>query len=222
MPKVSTYTLLAAAGIDRANDSLYVVDATGPSSKRATVASIFDAGLNGAHTLTTDATFTGAVNWTLTGFNELNLVADFPKIEATDSLIIKTPLVVGSGTKSGQALLTDGTTSGVAEFGDLKETVLAAVTATLTAGRALTDSDHGMTLVYSGSTTATVTVSDTLRNDFHVRIVQMGTGKVTVAATGSGVVNGPQGQLSTGHQYATMEIRSVSPLGFVASGNLGS
>ena len=222
MPNAFSYAILSTSGIDRANDGVIILDATGPSVRRATVASIFDAGLNGAHTLTTDATFTGAVNWTLTGFNELNLVADFPKIQATDSLIIKTPLVVGSGTKSGQALLTDGTTSGVAEFGDLKETVLVAVTATLTAGRALTDSDHGTTLVYSGSFNVTVTVADTLRNDFHVRIVQMGTGKVTVGATGSGVVNGPQGQLSTGHQYSTIEIRSVSPLGFVASGNLGS
>ena len=222
MPNAFSYAILSTGGIDRANDGVIILDATGPSVRRATVASVFDAGLNGSHTLTTDATFTGAVNWTLTGFNELNLVADFPKIQATDSLIIKTPLVVGSGTKSGQALLTDGTTSGVAEFGDLKETVLVAVTATLTAGRALTDSDHGTTLIYSGSSNVTVTVSDTLRNDFHVRIVQMGTGKVTVGATGSGVVNGPQGQLSTGHQYSTIEIRSVSPLGFVASGHLGA
>jgi hypothetical protein len=222
MPKVSTYTLLTAAGIDRVNDSLYVVDATGPSSKRATVASIFDAGLQGAHTLTADATFTGSVNWTLSGFNEFNVVADFPKVEALDSLILKTPLVVSGGTKYGQVLFTDGTTSGVAQFGDVRETVLSAVTATLTAGRALTDSDHGTTLIYSGSTTATVTVSDTLRNDFHVRIVQMGTGKVTVGATGSGVVNGPQGFLSTGHQYATIEVRSISPLGFVTSGHVGS
>lgn len=222
MPKVSTYTLLTTSGIDRANDSIYVVDATGPSSKRATVASIFDAGLAGAHTLTADATFTGAVNWTLSGFNEFNVVADFPKIEATDSLILKTPLVASGGNRYGQPLFTDGTTSGVAQFGDLRETVLVAVTATLTAGRALTDSDHGTTLIYSGSGNVTVTVSDTLRNDFHARIVQMGTGKVTVGATGSGVVNGPQGHLSTGHQYATIEVRSISPLGFVISGHVGA
>ena len=222
MPSAFSYTLLPTAGIDRSADGVIVLDATGPSVKRATVASVFDAGLNGPHTLTTDATFTGAVNWTLTGFNELNLVADFPKIEASDSLIIRTPLVVGSGTKPGQPLLTDGTSSGVAEFGDVKETVLAAVTATLTAGRAMTDADHGKTLIYSGSGNITVTVDDALRNDLHVRLVQMGTGKITVAATGSGVVNATQGHLSTGHQYATIEIRSVSPLGFVVSGHTGA
>lgn len=222
MPNAFSYTLLPTSGIDRANDGMLVLDATGPSIKRATVASVFDAGLNGAHTLTADATFTGAVNWTLTGFNELNLVADFPKIEASDSLIIRTPLVVGSGTKVGQPLVTDGTSSGVAEFGDLKETVLAAVTATLTAGRAIADADHGKTLIYSGSGNITVTVDDALRNDLHVRLVQMGTGKITVGATGSGAVNGPQGHLSTGHQYATIEIRSVSPLGFVVSGHTGA
>jgi hypothetical protein len=223
MPKVSTYTLLTAAGIDRANDSIYVVDATGPSSKRATVASLWDAGLTGAHTLLGSVTFTGAsFNWTLSGFGAINLSADFPKIVAIEDLLIQTQQVTSAATKSGQPLITDGTTVGIAEFGDLRETVLVAVTATLTAGRALTDSDHGTTLIYSGSGNVTVTVSDTLRNDFHARIVQMGTGKVTVGATGSGVVNGPQGHLSTGHQYSTIEVRSISPLGFVISGHVGA
>ena len=45
---------------------------------------------------------------------------------------------------------------------------------------------------------------------------------LVVGATGSGVVNGPQGHLSTGHQYATIEVRSISPLGFVTSGHVGS
>ena len=222
MPNAFSYTVVPASGIDRANDGILLLDATGPSVKRATVASIFDAGLQGAHTLTADATFTGSVNWTLSGFNEFNVVADFPKVEALDSLILKTPLVVSGGTKYGQVLFTDGTTSGVSQFGDVRETVLSAVTVTLASGRALTDSDHGTTLFYSGSSNVTVTVADTLRNDFHVRIVQMGTGKVTVGATGSGVVNGPQGHLSTGHQYATIEVRSISPLGFVTSGHVGS
>ena len=71
MPNAFSYTILSTGGIDRANDGVIILDATGPSVKRATVASVFDAGLNGAHTLTADATFTGAVNWTLTGFNEL-------------------------------------------------------------------------------------------------------------------------------------------------------
>ena len=168
-------------------------------------------------------TFTGAsFNWTLSGFGSINLSADFPKIVAIEDLLIQTQQVTSAATKSGQPLITDGTTVGIAEFGDLRETVLVAVTATLTAGRALTDSDHGTTLIYSGSGNVTVTVSDTLRNDFHARIVQMGTGKVTVGATGSGVVNGPQGHLSTHHQYSTIEVRSVSPLGFVISGNAGA
>ena len=223
MPNAFSYTLVTASGIDRANDGVLILDATGPSVKRATVASAWDAGLTGAHTLLGSVTFTGAsFNWTLSGFGAINLSADFPKIVAIEDLLIQTQQVTSTATKPGQPLITDGTTVGIAEFGDLRETVLVAVTATLTAGRALTDSDHGTTLIYSGSGNVTVTVADTLRNDFHARIVQMGTGKVTVGATGSGVVNSTQGHLSTGHQYATIEVRSISPLGFVISGHVGA
>ena len=112
--------------------------------------------------------------------------------------------------------------TGNAEYGDVREDVVAPILSTLTGSRAVTDADHGDTLIYSGSTTATLTFPDTLRNDFCVRVVQMGTGKITCAASGSATVNGPQGFLSTGHQYATMEVRAVSSTGFVTSGHVGS
>ena len=54
MPKVSTYTLLTASGIDRTADSLYVVDATGPADKRATVRDAYLACLGAP--VVTDAT----------------------------------------------------------------------------------------------------------------------------------------------------------------------
>jgi len=230
MPKVSTYTLLTAAGIDRVNDSLYVVDATGPSSKRATVASLWDAGITGSHALLGNITLTGAVSFSFSGLTTIALASDFVTVTAGDTATIQTDIfrlwtgnVVAGLVKGGQVL--QAVTSGAGsetDFGDVKESVLAPVQVAITAGRALTNDDHGVTLVYSGSTAITLTAPTTLRPDFLSRVVQLGTGKITFAADTGAAVNAPQGQLSTGHQYATVNIRKVSSTGFILDGNLGS
>lgn len=228
MPKVSSYTLLAASGIDRTADSLYVVDATGPSSKRATVAGLWDAGLTGSHALLGNVTFTGSFDFTLSGVGfastggAFSVSAPFPEIEATDSMVLKTPAVVGGLTRYGQPFCTDGATSGIGDFMDLRETVIVQFTANLSVSRSLTDSDYGVTLLYSGSSAITLTVPTTLRTGFVCRVIQLGTGKITFAADTGASVNAPQGQLSTGHQYATVNIRKVSSTAFILDGNLGS
>jgi len=219
MPKVSTYTLLAASGIDRANDSLYIVDATGPSSKRATVAGLWDAGLPGAHVLLGDVTVSGSFNWTWSGLSTITLGASTIALAG----LVQIQLPLGNTATQGQPLLLASSgASGLVAWGNLQESFIDPVNVTITAGRALTDSDHGDTLVYSGSSNITLTAPASLRSGFFVRVVAMGTGAITFAAGSGATVNGPQGQLSTGHQYATAELRKVTSTAFVAFGNLGN
>ena len=186
------------------------VDATGPSSKRATVAALFDAGLPGSHTLLGDVTLSGAFNVTASGLGTFSVSAT----TVTLAGLVQIQLPLGNTATTGQPLvLASAGTSGLVAWADLGEPFVSTSIVTLTGSRAITDADHGDTLVYSGSTTATVTFPDTLRNDFWCRIVQAGTGKVTCAASGSATMNGPQGQLSTGHQWATIEVRAWSKIG---------
>lgn len=230
MPKVSTYTLLAAAGIDRVNDSIYVVDATGPSSKRATVAGLWDAGLPGSHALMGNVTFTGAFSFSFSGLTTIALGSDFVTVTAGDTATIQADIfrlwtgnVVAGLVKGGQVLqaLTSGAGSET-EFADVKETVLAPVQFSVSASRTLINDDHGATITYSGSTAITLTSDAGLRGDFVCRVIQLGTGKITFAAGAGTTVNAPQGQLSTGHQFATANIRKVSSTAFIVEGNLGA
>ncbi len=79
----------------------------------------------------------------------------------------------------------------------------------VTDSHTLTENDSGTTLVVYSSSAATVTVPIDLPYGFHCRIVQAGTGKVTVAAEagdGAYTILNADGHASTSGAWRTIEI----------------
>jgi len=87
--------------------------------------------------------------------------------------------------------------------------------------RTLAAGDNGKIIYCTSSSAVTISCPDGLAVGFNATIIQAGTGKVTLAASGTATLNSYSGLLSTMGQYAVVSV--VSPVAdeFIAAGNLG-
>lgn len=100
----------------------------------------------------------------------------------------------------------------------VSEAAVSASFLTLTASRNVANSDLGLTLFYTGSGNITLTIPSGLASGLKFRVVQGGSGKVTIA--GSGVtVNGRNGHLSTGGAWHVIDVIQVAATQFVVYGD---
>ena len=226
MAEVSTYATLAASAIDRTADFLYVRDATGPSGKKATPQALFDANLQGAHTLLGNLTMDGGSLRTmalinLTAFSASTAAASF-NLNGTAQIVgpleLFTPLVDAGGLSPGMPVILYDASVGRVDFGNVPEQFTTGVVDTLTASRSVSNADNGETLYYTGASNITLTIPSGLVPGWWCRVVQGGAGKVTFA--GSGVtVSGKQGHLSTGGQWHVVEVRRLTASQYLIHGD---
>ena len=226
MAKVSAYPNLVASAIDRTADFLYVEDATGPSGKRATPQALFDANLQGTHTLLGNLTLDGGSLRTmalanLTSFSASTAASSFNlngSAQIVGPLEFFTPLVDAGGLIPGMPVILYDASVGRADFGTMPEQFLTASVDTLGASRNASNDDLGKTLYYTGAGNITLTIPAGLVPGWWCRVVQGGAGKVTFA--GSGVtVSGKQGHLSTGGQWHVIEARRLTASQYLIHGD---
>ena len=226
MAEVSTYATLAASAIDRTADFLYVRDATGPSGKKATPQALFDANLQGTHTLLGNLILDGGSLRTmalvnLTSFSASTAASSFNlngSAQIVGPLELFTPLVDAGGLSPGMPVILYDASVGRVDFGNLPEQFTTGVVETLTASRSVSNADNGETLYYTGASNITLTIPSGLVPGWWCRVVQGGSGKVTFA--GSGVtVSGKQGQLSTGGQWHVVEARRLGASQYLIHGD---
>lgn len=226
MAEVSTYATLAASAIDRTADFLYLRDATGPSGKKVTPQGIFDANLQGSHTLLGNLTLDGGSLRTmalanLTSFSASTAAASFNLngvAQIMGPLELFTPFVDAGGLSVGQPVVLYDASVGRVDFGTVPEQFTTGVVDTLTTSRSVSNADNGETLYYTGAANITLTIPSGLSTGWWCRVVQGGAGKVTFA--GSGVtVSGKQGQLSTGGQWHVVEARRLTASQYVVHGD---
>ena len=226
MAEVSTYATLSASAIDRTADFIYLRDATGPSGKKATPQGIFDANLQGSHTLLGNLTLDGGSLRTLamanlTSFSASTAAASFNLngvAQIMGPLELFTPFVDAGGLSVGQPVVLYDASVGRVDFGMVPEQFTTGVVDTLTASRSVSNADLGETLYYTGAGNITLTIPAGLVAGWWCRVVQGGAGKVTFA--GSGVtVSGKQGQLSTGGQWHCIRCMRLSATQYVVEGD---
>lgn len=135
------------------------------------------------------------------------------------SLTIASPACVASPqTSTVGAPLRLTSLNGAVEYGNVGENFQTVAPAALTASRNVANADNGVTLVYSGSGNITLTIPTGLIAGLKFRVVQAGSGKVTIA--GSGVtVNGKNGHLSTGGQWQVVDVIQTGATQFVVYGD---
>ena len=216
MAEVSTYATLAASAIDRTADFLYLRDATGPSGKKATPQALFDANLQGTHTLLGNLTLDGGGQRSLTfqSFTGVSINA----LTTQGTLTLNTPFRVAGGLGVGQPVVLYDAGTGLVDFGTVPEQFTTGAVDTLTASRNVSNADLGETLYYTGAGNITLTIPSGLSTGWWCRVVQGGAGKITLA--GSGVtVSGKQGQLSTGGQWHVIEVRRLTASQYVVHGD---
>lgn len=226
MAEVSTYATLAASAIDRTADFLYLRDATGPSGKKVTPQGIFDANLQGSHTLIGNLTLDGGSLRTLTlanltAFSASTASASF-NLNGTAQIAgpveLFTPFVNAGGLGVGQPVVLYDASTGLVDFGTVPEQFTTGVVDTLSTSRSVSNADLGETLYYTGAGNITLTIPAGLVPGWWCRVVQGGAGKVTFA--GSGVtVSGKQGQLSTGGQWHVVEARRLTASQYLIHGD---
>lgn len=227
MAEVGTYTALTAAAIDRTTDFLYVRDATGPTGKKASPQALFDANMQGGHSLLGNMTFDGGsarffffsnmAAWSAsTGAAQVNLQTT---VQTVGPLELMTPFVsAGSGLGPQAPLVLYDASTGAADFGLTSESWVGVNVETITAGRTLANEDLGKTLYYTGGSNITLTVPAGLTPGFRIRVVQGSTGKVTFA--GSGVaVNGKNGHLSTGGAWHVIQAARLTASAWIVWGD---
>ena len=90
-----------------------------------------------------------------------------------------------------------------------------------TTSRTLSSSDMQKIIVCTSSSAVTISCPDGLGGGFNATIIQAGTGKVTLAASGTATLNSYSGLLSTMGQYAVVSVVNTGSDAFVAAGNLG-
>ena len=226
MAEVSTYPTLVASAIDRTADFIYVRDATGPSGKKATPQAIFDANLQGTHTLLGNLTIDGGSLRTvallnITSFSASTASASFNlngSAQIVGPLELFTPLVDAGGLSPGMPVILYDASVGSVDFGNVPEQFTTGVVDTLTASRSVSNADNGETLYYTGAGNITLTIPAGLVPGWWCRVVQGGAGKVTFA--GSGVtVSGKQGHLSTGGQWHVVEARRLTASQYLIHGD---
>lgn len=226
MAEVSTYATLAASAIDRTADFVYVLDATGPSGKKATPQALFDANLQGTHTLLGNLTLDGGSLRTMaflnfTSFSASTAAASFNLngvAQIVGPLELFTPFVDAGGLSPGMPVILYDASAGRVDFGNLPEQFTTGVVDTLTTSRSVSNADNGETLYYTGASNITLTIPAGLVTGWWCRVVQGGAGKITLA--GSGVtVSGKQGQLSTGGQWHVVEVRRLTASQYLINGD---
>jgi len=95
-----------------------------------------------------------------------------------------------------------------------------------TTTRTLSNSDNGKVIVCSNSSAVTITIPSGLTAGFYCKLVQLGTGKVTILA-GSGatiqnyIPSGSAAYNSTAGQYAAIEIVTTSSNNYILAGERG-
>lgn len=150
----------------------------------------------------------------------LSVAGDSVSLSAANLMAIATPNVVGQSGVIGAPLVLESA-SGECEYSLVSERFQVASSATLTASRNVSSADLGLTLVYSGSGNITLTIPTGLVGGLKFRVVQAGSGKVTIA--GSGVnVNGRNGHLSTGGQWHVVDVIQTGATQFVVYGDTGA
>ena len=226
MAEVSTYTTLVASAIDRTADFLYLRDATGPSGKKVTPQALFDANLQGTHTLLGNLTLDGGSLRTmaflnLTSFSASTGAASFNlngAAQIVGPLELFTPFVDAGGLSPGMPVILYDASVGRVDFGNVPEQFTTGFVETLSASRSVSNADNGETLYYTGASNITVTIPAGLVTGWWCRVVQGGAGKVTFA--GSGVtVSGKQGHLSTGGQWHVIEARRLTASQYLIHGD---
>lgn len=228
MADVSAYPTLAASAIDRTADFLYVRDATGPSGKKATPQALFDANLQGTHTLLGNLNLDGGSLRTmalvnLTSFSASTGAASF-NLNGTAQIVgpleLFTPFVDAGGLIPGMPVILYDASVGRADFGNVPEQFTTGVVETLSASRNVSNDDLGKTLYYTGAGNITLTIPFGRVPGWWCRIAQGGSGKVTFA--GSGVtVSGKHGHLSTGGQWHVIEARRLTASQYMIHGDTG-
>lgn len=87
--------------------------------------------------------------------------------------------------------------------------------------RTLSASDMQKIILCTSGSAVTISCPDGLGDGFNATIIQMGAGKVTVAASGTATINSYSGLLSTMGQYAVISVVNTGSDAFIAAGNLG-
>jgi hypothetical protein len=87
--------------------------------------------------------------------------------------------------------------------------------------RTLAAGDNGKIIYCTSSSAVTISCPDGLAVGFNATIIQAGTGKVTLAASGTATLNSYSALLSTMGQYAVVSVVSAVADEFIAAGNLG-
>jgi len=87
--------------------------------------------------------------------------------------------------------------------------------------RTLGATDNGKVILCTSGSAVTISCPDGLADGFNCTLIQMGAGKVTLAASGTATLNSYSGLLSTMGQYAVVSAIQVGSDEFIAAGNLG-
>jgi len=90
-----------------------------------------------------------------------------------------------------------------------------------TTSRTLSATDNGKIIYCTSSSAVTISCPDGLAVGFNATIIQAGTGKVTLAASGTATLNSYSALFSTMGQYAVVSVVSAVADEFIAAGNLG-
>jgi hypothetical protein len=101
----------------------------------------------------------------------------------------------------------------------VSEAVVSPSIATLTASRNVSASDAGQTLYYAGSTNITLTIPSGLPSAFGFNVIQAGSGKVTLAASGGMTVSGKNNHLSTGGAWHVIHCVRATSTQYVVYGD---
>lgn len=87
--------------------------------------------------------------------------------------------------------------------------------------RTLSATDNGKIILCTSGSAVTISCPDGLVDGFNSSIVQMGAGKVTLAASGTATLVSYSSLFSTMGQYAIISVINAGSDNFVAAGNLG-
>lgn len=130
--------------------------------------------------------------------------------------------VADASSARGSLSLGTAATSASTDFSPAFFTTVAEITTT----RTLSNSDNGKVIVCSNSSAVTITIPSGLTAGFYCKLVQLGTGKVTILA-GSGatiqnyIPSGSAAYNSTAGQYAAIEIVTTSSNNYILAGERG-
>lgn len=148
-------------------------------------------------------------------------IADNLMLDGMMSLKFRTPNIEAGTVQAGTPLRTTAT-DGTVDYGLVFERFEQCWVQGETASRNLSNDDNGRTLIYYGSTPITFTIPIGFATGLKFRVIQAGTGKVTMAGSGGVTVNGRNGHVSTLSQWSVIDIIQVAPTTCVVYGDVGA